>query len=182
MGAFTDALLALTIDSQGVPARSLTGGQAGIVTTTVALAAALGAGLCEIRADVGRVHTADPRIVPGEGIVIHDDPADPTGPLGEESGEAVVGISHHLAVRITVTAPTTSPTASSPPSASCASSRGTTTRPTSPCGRPAGDPASCRSWWLRPPLICCDLRVLCAVAGSSIAQCGKRSIRLGVRA
>ena len=39
-------------------------GRGGSDTTGVALAAALGAGLCEIFTDVGGVYTADPRVVP----------------------------------------------------------------------------------------------------------------------
>jgi aspartate kinase len=40
-------------------------GRGGSDTTAVALAAALGAGVCEINTDVAGVSTADPRIVPG---------------------------------------------------------------------------------------------------------------------
>src|SRR5213075_1709144 len=72
------ALLAMAIQSLGLSARSFTGsqgvsqdtkdittlGRGGSDTTAVALAAALGAEVCEIYSDVDGVYTADPRIVP----------------------------------------------------------------------------------------------------------------------
>src|SRR5579875_1626486 len=60
------ALCAMAINDLGHRAISLTGSQAGIVTDTsaVALAAAIGAEVCEIYTDVSGVFSADPRIVP----------------------------------------------------------------------------------------------------------------------
>src|SRR6202166_1551250 len=69
----SNALVAMAINSLGAHARSFTGSQAGVITTSgrggsdttaVALAAALKADVCEIYTDVDGVFTADPRIVP----------------------------------------------------------------------------------------------------------------------
>jgi len=80
----SNALVAMAIHSLGAEARSFTGSQAGVITTSshgnakiidvtpgrggsdttaVALAAALNADVCEIYTDVDGVFTADPRIV-----------------------------------------------------------------------------------------------------------------------
>ena len=62
------ALLVMTMEEMGLPAVSLTGWQAGILTdadtTAVALAAALEADECEIYTDVDGIYTADPRLLP----------------------------------------------------------------------------------------------------------------------
>jgi aspartate kinase len=60
--------IVLVAGFQGVSSESLdvtTLGRGGSDTTAVALAAALGAGACEIYTDVRGVFTADPRLVPG---------------------------------------------------------------------------------------------------------------------
>src|SRR5205814_351093 len=60
--------IVLVAGFQGVSADSFdvtTLGRGGSDTTAVALAAALGAQVCEIYTDVAGVYTADPRLVPG---------------------------------------------------------------------------------------------------------------------
>ncbi len=70
-GRISDALgkghIAIVAGFQGVSQDSkdiTTLGRGGSDTTAVALAAALGAGVCEIYTDVGGVYSADPRVVP----------------------------------------------------------------------------------------------------------------------
>ena len=66
--ALESGKIVLVAGFQGVSQRSLdvtTLGRGGSDTTAVALAAALGAEVCEIYTDVAGVFTADPRIVPG---------------------------------------------------------------------------------------------------------------------
>ena len=67
-GALADGAIPIVAGFQGVSQDSkdiTTLGRGGSDTTAVALAAALGAGICEIYTDVDGVFTADPRIVPG---------------------------------------------------------------------------------------------------------------------
>ncbi|GAA4513814.1 aspartate kinase [Actinoallomurus oryzae] len=66
-GALDDGLIAIVAGFQGVSQDSkdvTTLGRGGSDTTAVALAAALGADVCEIYTDVDGIFTADPRIVP----------------------------------------------------------------------------------------------------------------------
>jgi aspartate kinase len=66
--ALTDGAIPIVAGFQGVSQGSkdiTTLGRGGSDTTAVALAAALGADVCEIYTDVDGVFTADPRIVPG---------------------------------------------------------------------------------------------------------------------
>ncbi|MGI9007857.1 MAG: aspartate kinase [Streptosporangiaceae bacterium] len=66
--ALADGAIPIVAGFQGVSQDSkdiTTLGRGGSDTTAVALAAALGAGCCEIYTDVDGVFTADPRIVPG---------------------------------------------------------------------------------------------------------------------
>ena len=66
--ALSDGAIPIVAGFQGVSQDSkdiTTLGRGGSDTTAVALAAALGAGCCEIYTDVDGVFTADPRIVPG---------------------------------------------------------------------------------------------------------------------
>ncbi|MCW2943831.1 MAG: aspartate kinase [Actinoallomurus sp.] len=66
-GALDEGLIAIVAGFQGVSQDSkdiTTLGRGGSDTTAVALAAALGADVCEIYTDVDGVFTADPRIVP----------------------------------------------------------------------------------------------------------------------
>ncbi|WP_329248440.1 aspartate kinase [Actinoallomurus sp. NBC_01490] len=66
-GALDDGLIAIVAGFQGVSQNSkdvTTLGRGGSDTTAVALAAALGADVCEIYTDVDGIFTADPRIVP----------------------------------------------------------------------------------------------------------------------
>ena len=66
-GALDEGLIAIVAGFQGVSQDSKDGttlGRGGADTTAVALAAALGADVCEIYTDVDGVFTADPRIVP----------------------------------------------------------------------------------------------------------------------
>ncbi|HWF80417.1 MAG TPA: aspartate kinase [Streptosporangiaceae bacterium] len=66
-GALDDGAIPIVAGFQGVSAGSkdiTTLGRGGSDTTAVALAAALGADLCEIYTDVDGIFTADPRIVP----------------------------------------------------------------------------------------------------------------------
>ena len=66
--ALADGAIPIVAGFQGVSQDSkdiTTLGRGGSDTTAVALAAALGAGACEIYTDVDGVFTADPRIVPG---------------------------------------------------------------------------------------------------------------------
>src|SRR5881397_2268352 len=66
--ALGDDRIVLVAGFQGVSGDSrdvTTLGRGGSDTTAVALAAALGAGVCEIYTDVAGVFSADPRIVPG---------------------------------------------------------------------------------------------------------------------
>src|SRR5699024_3311733 len=65
--ALADGAVAIVAGFQGVSQDTLditTLGRGGSDTTAVALAAALGAEVCEIYSDVDGVFTADPRIVP----------------------------------------------------------------------------------------------------------------------
>jgi aspartate kinase len=67
-GALADGAIPIVAGFQGVSQDSkdiTTLGRGGSDTTAVALAAALGAHICEIYTDVDGVFTADPRIVPG---------------------------------------------------------------------------------------------------------------------
>ncbi len=67
-GALADGAIPIVAGFQGVSQDSkdiTTLGRGGSDTTAVALAAALGAGCCEIYTDVDGIFTADPRIVPG---------------------------------------------------------------------------------------------------------------------
>lgn len=66
--AISDGAIAIVAGFQGVSQRTndvTTLGRGGSDTTAVALAAGLGADVCEIYTDVDGVFTADPRIVPG---------------------------------------------------------------------------------------------------------------------
>jgi aspartate kinase len=66
-GALADGAIPIVAGFQGVSAGSkdiTTLGRGGSDTTAVALAAALGADMCEIYTDVDGIFTADPRIVP----------------------------------------------------------------------------------------------------------------------
>src|SRR4051794_39671095 len=66
-GALDEGLIAIVAGFQGVSQGSkdvTTLGRGGSDTTAVALAAALGADVCEIYTDVDGIFTADPRIVP----------------------------------------------------------------------------------------------------------------------
>jgi len=65
--ALAEDLIVLVAGFQGVSTASdvTTLGRGGSDTTAVALAAALGADVCEIYTDVAGVYSADPRIVPG---------------------------------------------------------------------------------------------------------------------
>ncbi|MCW2861638.1 MAG: aspartate kinase, partial [Actinoallomurus sp.] len=66
-GALDEGLVAIVAGFQGVSQDSkdvTTLGRGGSDTTAVALAAALGADVCEIYTDVDGIFTADPRIVP----------------------------------------------------------------------------------------------------------------------
>lgn len=65
--ALDDGLVVLVAGFQGVSSEHdvTTLGRGGSDTTAVALAAALGADVCEIYSDVTGVFTADPRVVPG---------------------------------------------------------------------------------------------------------------------
>ncbi len=67
-GALADGAIPIVAGFQGVSQDSkdiTTLGRGGSDTTAVALAAALGAQMCEIYTDVDGIYTADPRIVPG---------------------------------------------------------------------------------------------------------------------
>jgi aspartate kinase len=66
-GALADGAIVLVAGFQGVSTTKdvTTLGRGGSDTTAVALAAAVGADVCEIYTDVAGVYTADPRVVPG---------------------------------------------------------------------------------------------------------------------
>jgi aspartate kinase len=66
-GALAEGAIVLVAGFQGVSTTKdvTTLGRGGSDTTAVALAAAVGADVCEIYTDVAGVYTADPRIVPG---------------------------------------------------------------------------------------------------------------------
>ncbi len=66
-GSLSEGRVAVVAGFQGVSTAAdvTTLGRGGSDTTAVALAAALGASVCEIYTDVDGVYTADPRVVPG---------------------------------------------------------------------------------------------------------------------